>query len=137
MPRFTILKNDTVERSLAVLGDDVLIGRQAGAEIVLPGDTVSRRHARIRKVGPCHVVEDLGSVNGIHVRGETVEHHELAPGDRIDIEFYTVVYEPSEELYRDGLIAGDEGDENPNFRMTKVSAAEFTREIPARELEQM
>jgi pSer/pThr/pTyr-binding forkhead associated (FHA) protein len=47
----------------------LLIGRADGCDIVLDDAKVSRRHAQIGIEGGAVVVEDLGSVNGVHVGG--------------------------------------------------------------------
>jgi diguanylate cyclase (GGDEF)-like protein len=43
---------------------DLVLGRDAGCDVVLDVLDVSRRHARIRKVAGLAVLEDLGSKNG-------------------------------------------------------------------------
>ena len=44
---------------------EFLIGRSHGADIILPSDNVSRRHARLYTVdGRCYL-EDLGSASGV------------------------------------------------------------------------
>ena len=75
----------------------ILIGRSADCDIQLPSDAVSREHARIL-VGPAgdHLVQDL-SRNGTRVNAKTIEGRTLlAPGDRIYIENYTILYQPDE-----------------------------------------
>jgi DNA-binding winged helix-turn-helix (wHTH) protein len=69
------------------LGDgDHVIGRDADVAIPLTSPTVSRRHAKIAIAGEVAILEDLGSKNGTHVRGEAVTSPILlADGDRIHI----------------------------------------------------
>jgi len=68
------------------LGDkEVLIGRQAGADVVLPDAFISRRHAIVRKVGDGYVLEDLKSAHGTSVNGERVATKLLSNGDRIEL----------------------------------------------------
>lgn len=50
---------------------DVVIGRQ-GADLTIPDEEISRRHAVVRPVERGVVVEDLGSTNGTFVNGEAV-----------------------------------------------------------------
>jgi len=61
-------------------GDDVIVGRAPDCDCVLAHDSVSRRHARIRR---SHEggwsIEDLGSKNGIRVDGNRVTDAMLAP----------------------------------------------------------
>lgn len=65
------------------LGSELVIGRQAGADLVLEDDLVSRRHVRLALDGDDVVVEDLGSTNGTYVNGVRVSRGRVAEGDRI------------------------------------------------------
>ncbi len=68
------------------LGDaDVLIGRQASADIVLPDAFISRRHAIIRKGSDGYFLEDLNSAHGTSVNGERIATKLLTSGDRIEL----------------------------------------------------
>ncbi len=64
---------------------EVLIGRQEGLEVSLADDWVSRRHARIRRVGDEYVLQDLGSSNGTYVDGVPIVSCVLRPGDWVQI----------------------------------------------------
>jgi two-component system cell cycle response regulator len=69
-----------------VLGSEALrIGRERGNQIVLPSDSVSRRHCRIdlRKTG--WFIKDLGSTNGTYVNDELVEEYQLRRGDQVKV----------------------------------------------------
>lgn len=71
--------------SLPVSGP-VVIGRSAGADIVIGDDFVSGRHARVVPEGSEAVLEDLGSTNGTLLNGERVSRPQtLRPGDVIAI----------------------------------------------------
>jgi len=62
------------------------IGRNADNDIVLSDVKVSRHHAVITASGTAFVITDLGSVNGVRVRGERIDPRaELLDGDRIRI----------------------------------------------------
>jgi len=63
----------------------VSIGREAGNAVQLDDHEVSRRHAEIRRVGPNHVLTDLGSSNGTFVNDLRTSRAELAAGDRIRV----------------------------------------------------
>jgi pSer/pThr/pTyr-binding forkhead associated (FHA) protein len=68
------------------IGDEPLVfGRDAGADVVVDGNEVSRRHAEIRTTGDGYVLADL-SVNGTFVNGQRVgREHLLARADVIRI----------------------------------------------------
>ena len=58
------------------------LGRADENDIVLSGDLVSRRHARLRVAGDELVFEDLGSRNGTRVNGQPLQGSvPLRPGD--------------------------------------------------------
>ena len=68
--------------------DSLVIGRDAGCDIMIPSRQVSRRHARLVVTGEGTSIEDLGSKNGTHLNGETVgEIAILNDGDMIQIAF--------------------------------------------------
>jgi serine phosphatase RsbU (regulator of sigma subunit) len=48
------------------------LGRSAPAEVVLEGNTVSRRHCRLEQQGDSIVLSDLGSTNGTYVNSERI-----------------------------------------------------------------
>jgi pSer/pThr/pTyr-binding forkhead associated (FHA) protein len=54
------------------IAEELLIGR-VDAGLVLDDAEVSRRHARIRKVGSALEIEDLGSSNGTFVDGARID----------------------------------------------------------------
>jgi two-component system, cell cycle response regulator len=62
------------------------VGRGADSQIVLEGDSVSRRHAHLeRRAGAWYVVDD-GSTNGTYVNEEQIAREQLlVNGDRIKI----------------------------------------------------
>lgn len=68
---------------------EFLIGRSHGADIILPSDNVSRRHARLYTVdGRCYL-EDLGSANGVFVNGRRIhEVHEIESSAQVRVGDY-------------------------------------------------
>lgn len=88
------------------LGPDAsswVAGRSNDADLVLPDDTVSRKHARIYSARGSLWLRDLGSRNGTQVNGRGIAHHRLRPGDRITIgaSLLRVDVVPLEQLERD------------------------------------
>jgi len=68
--------------------DSIVIGRDAGCDIMIPSRQVSRKHARLAVTGEGTSIEDLGSKNGTHLNGESVGEVEiLNDGDVIQIAF--------------------------------------------------
>ena len=74
---------------------EISIGRLTENTIELPGQKVSRRHAKLVRVdfGPSRwTLVDVGSSGGVFVNEQRIKEHELAPGDRIVIGEYTFEY---------------------------------------------
>ena len=66
-------------------GEPMRIGRERGNQIVLPSDSVSRRHCRIDKRKAGWIIKDLGSTNGTYVNDELVEEYQLRRGDQVKV----------------------------------------------------
>jgi hypothetical protein len=62
---------------------ELLIGRHAACDVVLPGETVSREHARLVFRDGKWIIHDLKSANGTAVNGTYVGRCELYPGDQL------------------------------------------------------
>lgn len=66
-----------------MLGDQLVVGREASSDLVLQEEGVSRQHAKF-SVSPGLVeVRDLNSTNGTFVNGRKVPQAELRPGDKV------------------------------------------------------
>jgi hypothetical protein len=68
---------------LLVAEGEHLIGRAVDCSIILDGELVSRRHARLTVTGAAVFVEDLGSVNGVTVNGDVVQGKTLVAPDSL------------------------------------------------------
>lgn len=72
-------------REYQVGASPLVFGREAGADVVVPGTEVSRRHAEIHVDRAGYLLLDV-SVNGTHVNGERMSgERRLRPGDMIRI----------------------------------------------------
>jgi len=78
-----------------VADEPVTIGRMADCAIVLTDESVSRRHAEIRRLGSNIVVVDLGSTNGTKVNGAGVKERRLNDGDEITVGTTSMRFEAS------------------------------------------
>ena len=65
--------------------DTVNIGRVSECDIVVDMDSVSRRHACLRRDGEVVLISDLQSTNGTYVNNHLVDLQELCDGDQIKI----------------------------------------------------
>lgn len=78
-----------------VADEPVTIGRMADCAVVLTDESVSRRHAEIRRLGSNIVVVDLGSTNGTKVNGAGVKERRLNDGDEITVGTTSMRFEAS------------------------------------------
>ena len=88
MPAILLCDGDEVAGLYCLTNDETIIGRTAGADVVIPESSVSRQHAVIRRAAPGaddFEVVDLGSTNGTFVGGERVERLTLKPGSEVTI----------------------------------------------------
>jgi DNA-binding winged helix-turn-helix (wHTH) protein len=85
-PIITIVEGKYANQHWALEEDDVVLGRDDIADIVLPERQISRQHIRIFKEGDQYYIEDLDSKNGTWVNGQRIQGiHELYDGDEIHI----------------------------------------------------
>ncbi|MDP9404009.1 MAG: FHA domain-containing protein [Actinomycetota bacterium] len=68
---------------VAITDEAVTIGRLSDCDVPVTDESVSRRHAEVRRQGNDVVVVDLGSTNGTKVNGVGVRQRRLADGDEI------------------------------------------------------
>jgi DNA-binding NtrC family response regulator len=70
----------------------LVIGRDAGCDVILPHTSVSRQHAQLIIDGRRMTLVDLQSRNGVFVNGERmVRERALAPGDLVQLGALTLV----------------------------------------------
>lgn len=73
--------------------ETTLIGRHADCAVSLPSNTVSRRHAQIRREGAQFFLKDLNSTNGTLLNREPVIGEELLHDrDEIGIGIYRLIF---------------------------------------------
>jgi FHA domain-containing protein/uncharacterized protein DUF1707 len=65
------------------LGHPYLLGRHPDCDLVIDDDSVSRRHASIRREGDRWLLVDLGSRNGTQVNGWRVAEAHVFDGDEL------------------------------------------------------
>jgi DNA-binding winged helix-turn-helix (wHTH) protein len=85
-PILTILEGQYANEHWVMDKEEIILGRDDEADIVLPERQISRRHVRFFKSDNQYYVEDLNSRNGTWVNGQRIEGiHELFDGDEIHV----------------------------------------------------
>lgn len=78
-----------------MIGREALIGRVEDNDVVLPDQSVSARHARLRLVEGIWWLSDLGSVGGSAVDGELVgQQLPLGPGSIVRLGETELIFSP-------------------------------------------
>lgn len=68
------------------LGDNAMLGRSAGADVLVDDKFASSNHARLYMRGGAMFLEDLGSTNGTYLNGRRMNgSSRIGPGDSIRI----------------------------------------------------
>ena len=99
MPR--LVATDGLSHSVPLpLGRPVVLGRDPGCHLTIPGEDVSRRHAKVYVDRDGCWLADLNSKNGTSVDGRRIRGlWELHSGQKIEIGGVTFVFEdPAEEM---------------------------------------
>ncbi|MGE0788525.1 MAG: sigma 54-interacting transcriptional regulator [Sandaracinaceae bacterium] len=91
-PRASLVVYHRDQVKLMPLGDEaeLVVGRAWPADVVIADPSLSRRHAKFSRVSEGVRVEDLGSTNGTHHRGERIRTTILGPGESVTLGTVTV-----------------------------------------------
>ncbi len=89
---FLQIEDGSNSRRIALEMESCVIGRSRDAELHLDIDGVSRKHARITRVGQALSLVDLGSKNGTFVNGDRIDVAALHHGDRIQLGPVTLLF---------------------------------------------
>ncbi|MBW1973525.1 MAG: FHA domain-containing protein [Deltaproteobacteria bacterium] len=73
-------------------GTSIILGRDKSADIYLPSNTVSRRHASIEWKEAGFYIQDLGSMNGTQVNNQLINQKLLRDNDLIIIGPFNIRY---------------------------------------------
>ncbi len=126
---------EAVPSVVLVANGSTVLGREPPpGGVVLPLTSVSRTHARLTRKGQACSVHDLGSRNGVFVRGQKVESADLEPGDDLRIGDAVFVFVPDHASLFRGTRADGEGD--APYPHAPVACGPITRRVYA-ELEKV
>jgi len=88
----------TPGKTFSLSKNEILIGRDISADVVINAAEVSRRHAHLRMDAGMYVIEDMGSTNGTFINGQRLTSpHVLRPGEVIMLgEAVSLAYEATQ-----------------------------------------
>jgi two-component system, cell cycle response regulator len=90
-PHLIVLAGESVGRTYRLELPETFIGRSDDAPVRVRDEGVSRRHAKVVRVGAEVWIEDLKSANGTRVNAEPITRHRLHDGDKIHIGEKTIL----------------------------------------------
>jgi hypothetical protein len=97
MARLVVINGIEAGKAFDLNAPEVIIGRQAGVQIRLDSDKVSRRHARVVRQGDELRLEDLRSANGTFLNGKKLQAPAtLRRHDKIGIGAYVLQFESTQ-----------------------------------------
>lgn len=85
MPSVRLITKNHQIYNFSLLNNNTTIGRSNENDIMLPGPTVSRNHAQIKKTEKGYLLTDLGSRNGTEVNQKPIKSTLLKHQDQIKI----------------------------------------------------
>lgn len=83
--KIIIIKEGKPVQQVTMEQTRLTIGRRAQCDIPIKDPAVSGNHAEIEFVGNGYILRDLGSTNGVHVKGRQVKEYAIKDEDLITI----------------------------------------------------
>jgi len=85
----------TVSKEFELADAEIVVGRDDSADLTIPAQAISRRHAKLTRKGDAYEIEDLGSSNGTFINGEKLTGvRRLKNGDQVRFgQITTLTYE--------------------------------------------
>jgi hypothetical protein len=115
--------------SFPLAGNQIVIGREEGVDVILQDAESSRRHSRITWQGSQFIIEDMGSTNGTFVNGVQITSPQLLnSGDSIGIGQTALVFQVT-----GGAQRGYAPQVAPTYRMPDYAPAAPVAAKPAQE----
>lgn len=83
--KIIVIKEDKPVSQVDMDQEKIIIGRRAECDVPIKDPAVSGNHAEIEFVGNGYILRDLGSTNGVHIRGRKIAEHALKNEDLVTI----------------------------------------------------
>jgi len=106
-PALVFLSGELIAVPIPLEREEVILGRDLGADVRVNDTRVSRRHARINSVinketGEIdYILTDFGSRNGTHVNGVRIDNIALHNGDKITLGEHILRFDLHDEIDRE------------------------------------
>lgn len=85
-PAIVILSGELASQNWILDQEEMILGRDDSADIVVPDRKISRQHVVFKRKGDKYIIEDMNSRNGTWVNGNRLEGiMQLSDGDEIHI----------------------------------------------------
>src|SRR6185436_15616393 len=110
---------------------EIVIGRDETADVILKDDLVSRRHCKIRRDWSGTHVEDLESRNGIKVNKKKTTRKTLRDRDELEIGGIRLLYLDPNEVREAPVVLPDEEGESTIQQSKEEAEAEAKAEAEA------
>jgi pSer/pThr/pTyr-binding forkhead associated (FHA) protein len=103
MAKLEVRFDNVTLKEISLDKPSLTIGRSNKNDIVIDNMAVSRKHARIYREGPRHIVQDLKSLNGTFVNNKKVSQWILSNNDQVLIGKHTLLFieeadQPAEDV---------------------------------------
>jgi pSer/pThr/pTyr-binding forkhead associated (FHA) protein len=87
LPKYMLrgVSGSTFGKTFALVGT-MTVGRQQDCDISIPGDEISRHHAKLQVLPDGVMVEDMGSANGTFINDKRVHSGVLKPGEELRLD---------------------------------------------------
>lgn len=87
LPKFVLrgVSGGTFGKTYPLFGS-MTVGRHSECDISVPGEEISRHHAKLTVMPDGVAVEDLGSANGTFIAGKRVHQGTLKPGEELRLD---------------------------------------------------
>jgi predicted component of type VI protein secretion system len=79
---------DNGDPPIPIVRDVTVVGRREYCDVVIPHNSLSKRHCVLVKTDGLLVIRDLATTNGTKVKGQKVRWAALLPDDRISLGAY-------------------------------------------------
>lgn len=86
-------RGDMQKAGFPINRDQIVIGRDVKADVMLNNESVSRRHSEIVRLAEGYLLRDLNSKNGTYVNGQRIQEYLLQEGDMVAIGDFQLNFE--------------------------------------------